>query len=102
MLSKLVLSIHRHLAAKGIASLLVEQNMRAALKMADRAYVLRVGRIVGRLVQRNREGGGHARGVPGRLNPNIQIKETKAMSQTVVEILAQHAATSTSTSCRPR
>jgi branched-chain amino acid transport system ATP-binding protein len=29
-----------------VASLLVEQNMRAALKVADRAYVLRVGRIV--------------------------------------------------------
>lgn len=35
-----------HRKEKGIASMLVEQNMRAALRIADRAYVLRVGRIV--------------------------------------------------------
>ena len=31
---------------KGLSALLVEQNMRSALKIADRAYVLRVGSIV--------------------------------------------------------
>lgn len=44
--SKLVLSAISTLRQKGVASLLVEQNMRAALKISDRAYVLRVGRIV--------------------------------------------------------
>ncbi len=37
----------RHLRAAGLALLLVEQNARAALSLADRAYVLNVGRIVG-------------------------------------------------------
>jgi branched-chain amino acid transport system ATP-binding protein len=46
VLTKFVLSSIAGLRAKGIAALLVEQNMRAALKIADRAYVLRVGRIV--------------------------------------------------------
>jgi branched-chain amino acid transport system ATP-binding protein len=46
MLSKFVLNSISRLREKGIASLLVEQNMRAALRIADRAYVLRVGRIV--------------------------------------------------------
>jgi len=45
MLSKAVLGTIRKLKAHGIASLLVEQNMRAALGIADRGYVLRVGRI---------------------------------------------------------
>ncbi|RYZ13237.1 MAG: ABC transporter ATP-binding protein [Comamonadaceae bacterium] len=46
VLSRFVLSSISTLRDKGIASLLVEQNMRAALKIADRAYVLRVGEIV--------------------------------------------------------
>lgn len=46
VLSKFVLDSIGTLRRKGIASLLVEQNMRAALKIADRAYVLRVGQIV--------------------------------------------------------
>jgi branched-chain amino acid transport system ATP-binding protein len=46
VLTKFVLSSIAELRTKGIAALLVEQNMRAALKIADRAYVLRVGRIV--------------------------------------------------------
>jgi branched-chain amino acid transport system ATP-binding protein len=46
MLSKLVLSTIAQLRHKGVAALLVEQNMRAALRISDRAYVLRVGRIV--------------------------------------------------------
>lgn len=46
MLSKLVLSTISALRKKGVASLLVEQNMRAALKISDRACVLRGGRIV--------------------------------------------------------
>lgn len=44
--SKFVLSAIGALRAKGLSALLVEQNMRAALKIADRAYVLRVGSIV--------------------------------------------------------
>ncbi|WP_208647689.1 ABC transporter ATP-binding protein [Cupriavidus lacunae] len=46
LISKFVLSTIAALRSKGVASLLVEQNMRAALKVADRAYVLRVGRVV--------------------------------------------------------
>lgn len=46
VLTKFVLSSIADLRTRGIAALLVEQNMRAALKIADRAYVLRVGRIV--------------------------------------------------------
>lgn len=45
MLSKVVLSVVQGLKKHGTAALLVEQNARAALKIADRAYVLRVGRI---------------------------------------------------------
>lgn len=46
VLTKFVLSSISELRKKGIATLLVEQNMRAALRIADRAYVLRVGNIV--------------------------------------------------------
>lgn len=46
LISAFVLSTIAALRSKGVASVLVEQNMRAALKVADRAYVLRVGRIV--------------------------------------------------------
>ena len=45
MLSRAVLGAIAGLKARGISALLVEQNMRAALKVADRGYVLRVGRI---------------------------------------------------------
>lgn len=45
LLSKSVLCAIRSLKERGIGALLVEQNMRAALKIADRGYVLRVGRI---------------------------------------------------------
>ena len=34
------------LRARGLAILLVEQNVRAALKLADRAYVLETGTVV--------------------------------------------------------
>jgi len=46
VMTKFVLASIAKLKARGIASLLVEQNMRAALRIADRAYVLRVGQIV--------------------------------------------------------
>ena len=46
VLSRFVIASIGTLRERGIASLLVEQNMRAALKIADRAYVLRVGHIV--------------------------------------------------------
>ncbi|WP_372013692.1 ABC transporter ATP-binding protein [Tistrella mobilis] len=45
LLARTVLGAIAELRRSGIASLLVEQNMRAALKVADRAYVLRVGRV---------------------------------------------------------
>ncbi len=45
MLCKVVLSVIRGLKNRGIAALLVEQNARAALRIADRGYVMRVGRI---------------------------------------------------------
>jgi branched-chain amino acid transport system ATP-binding protein len=42
-----VLDTVRKLKAEGITILLVEQNVREALDLADRAYVLQTGRIVG-------------------------------------------------------
>ena len=42
-----VLDTVRKLKEEGIAILLVEQNVREALDLADRAYVLQTGRIVG-------------------------------------------------------
>ena len=45
MLCKVVLSVIHGLKKRGIAALLVEQNARAALRIADRGYVMRVGRI---------------------------------------------------------
>ncbi|PKU24681.1 ABC transporter ATP-binding protein [Telmatospirillum siberiense] len=36
----------REIAASGVTVLIVEQNVRSALKLADRGYVLEVGRIV--------------------------------------------------------
>jgi branched-chain amino acid transport system ATP-binding protein len=41
-----IFEILKGLRAEGIPILLVEQNMRAALKIADRGYVLETGRIV--------------------------------------------------------
>ena len=46
LISKQVLATIAELRERGVSSLLVEQNMRAALKVSQRAYVLRVGRIV--------------------------------------------------------
>jgi branched-chain amino acid transport system ATP-binding protein len=44
--TKFVLGAIASLRDKGLSALLVEQNMRAALRIADRAYVLRVGSLV--------------------------------------------------------
>lgn len=44
--TKFVLDAIAKLRQRGLSTLLVEQNMRAALKIADRAYVLRVGALV--------------------------------------------------------
>lgn len=41
-----VLDVLRHLRDSGVTVLLVEQNARAALRVADRGYVLEVGRVV--------------------------------------------------------
>lgn len=46
VISKLVLSAIAGLKERGVSSILVEQNMSAALAISDRAYVLRVGRVV--------------------------------------------------------
>jgi branched-chain amino acid transport system ATP-binding protein len=43
-----ILDIVKDLRSKGIPILLVEQNVAAALKIADRAYILETGSIVGR------------------------------------------------------
>jgi branched-chain amino acid transport system ATP-binding protein len=41
-----ILGIIQDVRARGIPILLVEQNVTAALKIADRAYVMETGRIV--------------------------------------------------------
>jgi branched-chain amino acid transport system ATP-binding protein len=45
-LTDLVLGRLRHIAARGTAVLLAEQNTAGALEVADRAYVLQLGRVV--------------------------------------------------------
>ena len=40
-----ILEIIRDLKSKGLTILLVEQNARAALAIADRAYVIETGRV---------------------------------------------------------
>ena len=46
VLAKTILKIVRRFADQGVAVLVVEQNARQALAVADRAYVLETGRIV--------------------------------------------------------
>jgi len=46
MLVKAIFDTVREINERGVTVLLVEQNARAALKIADRAYVLETGRIV--------------------------------------------------------
>lgn len=46
MLVKAIFDTIREINQRGVTVLLVEQNARAALKIADRAYVLETGRIV--------------------------------------------------------
>jgi branched-chain amino acid transport system ATP-binding protein len=46
MLARTILKIVRALADQGVAVLMVEQNARQALRVADRAYVLETGKIV--------------------------------------------------------
>ncbi len=46
ILVKAIFAQIKKIAAKGVTVLLVEQNARAALKLADRGYVLEVGKIV--------------------------------------------------------
>ncbi|HEY8760756.1 MAG TPA: ABC transporter ATP-binding protein [Candidatus Dormibacteraeota bacterium] len=46
VLARTILKIVRRFADQGVAVLLVEQNARQALRVADRAYVLETGRIV--------------------------------------------------------
>jgi branched-chain amino acid transport system ATP-binding protein len=42
----MIFEVLREIRASGTTMLLVEQNLRAALEMADRAYVLQTGSIV--------------------------------------------------------
>jgi branched-chain amino acid transport system ATP-binding protein len=45
MLVKAIFDTIREINAQGVTILLVEQNARAALRLADRAYVLETGQI---------------------------------------------------------
>lgn len=47
LLVKQIFEITQDLRARGIPILVVEQNVSAVLEIADRAYVLETGRIVG-------------------------------------------------------
>jgi branched-chain amino acid transport system ATP-binding protein len=46
LLVKAIFDTVREINARGVTILLVEQNARAALKIADRGYVLETGRVV--------------------------------------------------------
>ena len=46
LIGQRVFDIVRELNAQGVAILLVEQNAKAALKLAKRGYVLEMGRVV--------------------------------------------------------
>jgi branched-chain amino acid transport system ATP-binding protein len=46
MLVKAIFETIREINARGVTVLLVEQNARAALKVAHRGYVLETGRVV--------------------------------------------------------
>jgi branched-chain amino acid transport system ATP-binding protein len=46
MLVKAIFATIREINARGVTVLLVEQNARAALKIAHRGYVLETGRVV--------------------------------------------------------
>ena len=43
---EIILNVIKNLRSTGIAILLIEQNVNAALQIADRAYVMEIGRIV--------------------------------------------------------
>ena len=43
---EVILNVIKNLRSAGIAILLIEQNVNAALQIADRAYVMEIGRIV--------------------------------------------------------
>jgi branched-chain amino acid transport system ATP-binding protein len=46
LLVKAIFDTIREINARGVTVLLVEQNARAALKVADRGYVLETGKVV--------------------------------------------------------
>ena len=45
-MAKTILSVMRNLRDEGMTLLLIEQNIKAVLEAADRAYVMENGRIV--------------------------------------------------------
>ena len=68
-----VFDLVRRIRAEGYTVLIVEQNVRQVLKVADRAYLLEVGRIkavrLGRRARRQRR---HPQGVHGDLAEGVR------------------------------
>ena len=69
-----IFSIVSALKASGVSILLVEQNARAALQVADYGYVLETGELVDRRAERRSRGesagGGDLPGAGGRAQSN--------------------------------
>ena len=69
-----IFNIIREINERGTTVLLVEQNAKAALRLAHRAYVLETGKIVMQGGLGARKGPGNQEGVPGRITQRSRCR----------------------------